>query len=89
MLQDRDALSPAMALGSMSRDGSLGRGSSVGETDIRSKTPPSTPTKVKGKLLGVKVLMLDDSVTLFQVQVTWLYIIVCLYCPMYWPSLTR
>ena len=56
-----------MALGSMSRDGSLGRGS-LGE-GARSKTPPATPSKGKGKLLAVKVLMLDDSITLFQVQV--------------------
>lgn len=55
-----------MALGSMTRDGSLGRGSQ-GE-GARSKTPPGTPNKKTGKLLGVRVLMLDDSITLFQVQ---------------------
>ena len=42
------------------------RGSSA--DGARSKTPPGTPKKV-GKLVGVRVLMLDDSVTLFQVQV--------------------
>jgi len=56
-----------MALGTMSRDGSVGEGARDG---ARSKTPPTTPSKAaaKGKLLGVKVLMLDDSLTLFQVQ---------------------
>jgi len=56
-----------MTLGSMSRDGSVVDG---GREGARSKTPPTTPSKTaaKGKLLGVKVLMLDDSLTLFQVQ---------------------
>ena len=65
-----------MALGSMSRDGSIARGSQAdtkslrgSQTDgARSKTPPGTPKKC-GKLLGVRVQMLDDSITLFQVQV--------------------
>ena len=66
-----------MALGSMSRDGSMARappsetrsikGAQSGD-GARSKTPPGTPKK-SGKLLGVRVQMLDDSVTLFQVQV--------------------
>jgi len=64
-----------MALGSMSRDGSMARGSSVDTKSLRgsqadgarSKTPPGTPKKC-GKLLGVRVQMLDDSITLFQVQ---------------------
>ena len=34
----------------------------------RSKTPPGTPRK-GGKVLSVRVQMLDDSITLFQVQV--------------------
>jgi len=42
------------------------RGSQAGD-GARSKTPPGTPKK-SGKLLGVRVLMLDDSITLFQVQ---------------------
>lgn len=33
-----------------------------------SKTPPTTPKK-SGKMLGVRVQMLDDSITIFQVQV--------------------
>ena len=61
-----------MALGTLSRDSSqmesrsLGRASS--SEGVRSKTPPGTPKKC-GKLFGVRVHMLDDSVTLFQVQV--------------------
>ena len=62
-----------MALGSMSsRDGTLVRGGEAGPAPARprSRTPPGTPRSSKpGKLLGVRVLMLDDSVTLFQVQV--------------------
>eukprot|EP00092_Neocalanus_flemingeri_P004431 GFUD01004766.1.p1 GENE.GFUD01004766.1~~GFUD01004766.1.p1 ORF type:complete len:1020 (-),score=189.29 GFUD01004766.1:493-3552(-) len=64
-----------MALGSMSREGSMARGSQADTRSIRgsqtdgarSKTPPGTPKKC-GKLLGIRVLMLDDSITLFQVQ---------------------
>ena len=60
-----------MALGTMTREGTHDtrslRGSSA--DGARSKTPPGTPKKV-GKLFGVRVQMLDDSVTLFQVQVT-------------------
>ena len=44
------------------------RGSQAGD-GARSKTPPGTPKKT-GKLLGVRVQMLDDSITLFQVQVS-------------------
>lgn len=33
-----------------------------------SKTPPATPKK-SGKMIGVRVQMLDDSITVFQVQV--------------------
>ena len=64
-----------MALGTLSRDSSqmdsrsLGRASSC--EGVRSKTPPGTPKKC-GKLCGVRVHMLDDSVTLFQVQVKYL-----------------
>ena len=65
-----------MALGTLSRDGSSGGGNTMdsrimrgSSTDgARSKTPPGTPKKC-GKLLGIRVQMLDDSVTLFQVQV--------------------
>lgn len=60
----------------MSREGSMARGSQADTRSIRgsqagdgarSKTPPGTPKK-SGKLLGVRVQMLDDSITLFQVQ---------------------
>jgi len=60
----------------MSREGSMGRTSQADTRSIRgsqagdgarSKTPPGTPKKT-GKLLGVRVQMLDDSITLFQVQ---------------------
>ena len=34
----------------------------------RSKTPPGTPKK-GGKMMAIRVEMLDDSITLFQVQV--------------------
>ena len=47
-----------MALGTLSREGSADQ----------ARTPPGTPKKA-GKLVGVRVQMLDDSVTLFQVQV--------------------
>lgn len=33
-----------------------------------SKTPPATPKRT-GKMIGVRVQMLDDSITIFQVQV--------------------
>lgn len=63
-----------MALGTLSRDSSqmdgrsLGRASRASSSEgVRSKTPPGTPKKC-GKLFGVRVHMLDDSVTLFQVQ---------------------
>lgn len=34
-----------------------------------SRTPPTTPKK-GGKMLAVRVQMLDDSITIFQVQVS-------------------
>lgn len=37
--------------------------------DGGSRTPPTTPRKA-GKMLAVRVQMLDDTVTMFQVQVT-------------------
>lgn len=36
--------------------------------DGGSRTPPTTPRKA-GKMLAVRVQMLDDSITMFQVQV--------------------
>ena len=59
-----------MALGTLPRDNSQSQmdARSV-EGGVRSKTPPGTPRKC-GKLVGVRVLMLDDSVHLFQVQVS-------------------
>ena len=44
----------------------MGRG--VSGDGSRSKTPPGTPKK-SGKMMSVRVQMLDDSITLFQVQV--------------------
>lgn len=32
------------------------------------RTPPTTPLKAGGKMLAVKILMLDDTYTLFQIQ---------------------
>lgn len=37
--------------------------------DGGSRTPPTTPRKA-GKMLAVRVQMLDDTITMFQVQVT-------------------
>lgn len=36
--------------------------------DGGSRTPPATPRKA-GKMLAVRVQMLDDTITMFQVQV--------------------
>lgn len=36
--------------------------------DGGSRTPPTTPRKA-GKMLAVRVQMLDDTITMFQVQV--------------------
>ena len=52
-----------MALGTLSREGSADPGPGG-----QARSPPGTPKKA-GKLVGVRVQMLDDSVTLFQVQV--------------------
>lgn len=41
--------------------------------DGGSRTPPATPRKA-GKMLAVRVQMLDDSITMFQVQVKNTYI---------------
>ena len=67
-----------MALGTLSRDSSQMdtrsiRANSSPADGARSKTPPGTPKKC-GKLFGVRVQMLDDSVTIFQVQVN-LYLV--------------
>ena len=64
-----------MALGTLSRDSSQMdtrsvRANSSPADGARSKTPPGTPKKC-GKLFGVRVQMLDDSVTIFQVQVNY------------------
>lgn len=37
--------------------------------DGGSRTPPTTPKKA-GKMLAIRVQMLDDSITMFQVQVS-------------------
>ena len=36
--------------------------------DGGSRTPPTTPRKA-GKMLAVRIQMLDDTITMFQVQV--------------------
>jgi FERM/RhoGEF/pleckstrin domain protein 2 len=43
--------------------------SSPAGVDGGTRTPPATPKK-GGKMLAVRVQMLDDSVTMFQVQVS-------------------
>jgi hypothetical protein len=43
-------------------------GSIGGISTDPSRTPPATPKK-GGKILAVRVQMLDDSITMFQVQV--------------------
>jgi FERM/RhoGEF/pleckstrin domain protein 2 len=62
----------------MTREGSLARGSQGDHSSLRggeeggarSKTPPGTPKKqLSGKMLAIRVQMLDDSITSFQVQV--------------------
>lgn len=42
--------------------------------DGGSRTPPTTPRKA-GKMLAVRVQMLDDTITMFQVQVIKLFYI--------------
>ena len=42
---------------------------SEGSSLASGRTPPATPKKVGGKMLAVKILMLDDTYTLFQIQV--------------------
>ena len=39
--------------------------------DGGARTPPATPKK-GGKMLAVRVQMLDDSISMFQIQVSWL-----------------
>lgn len=45
-------------------DGGISGGAGTG-----SRTPPTTPKK-GGKMLAMRVQMLDDTITMFQVQVT-------------------
>jgi len=52
--------------GGVMEQGTMGRVGVPGET-IRGKTPPGTP-KPGGKMMAVRVEMLDDAITLFQVQ---------------------
>ena len=65
----------------MDPDGGIERGSSLklphshstpAGVDGGSRTPPTTPKK-GGKMLAVRVQMLDDSITMFQVQVIILF----------------
>lgn len=44
--------------------------------DGGSRTPPATPRKA-GKMLAVRVQMLDDSITMFQVQVKRILSLLC------------
>ena len=60
-----------MALGTLPRDNSQSQMDSRSlDGGVRSQSPPGTPRKC-GKLVGVRVQMLDDSVTLFEVQVSY------------------
>ncbi len=62
--------SDSMARGSQGDQSSLrGDHASLRGDGARSKTPPGTPLKLGGKMLAVRVQMLDDSITSFQVQV--------------------
>lgn len=69
----------------MDPDGGVGGGSSMklphshstpAGVDGGTRTPPTTPKK-GGKMLAVRVQMLDDSVTMFQVQVSDVCFILC------------
>lgn len=58
----------------LSSAGSTGGGmhhshSTPAGVDGGARTPPATPKK-GGKMLAIRVQMLDDSVTIFQVQVS-------------------
>jgi FERM/RhoGEF/pleckstrin domain protein 2 len=71
------------ALLNMDPDGGVGGGSSMklphshstpAGVDGGTRTPPTTPKK-GGKMLAVRVQMLDDSVTMFQVQVSDIWVL--------------
>lgn len=60
-------------MGQLSNTGSTGGGmhhshSTPAGVDGGARTPPATPKK-GGKMLAIRVQMLDDTVTIFQVQV--------------------
>jgi FERM/RhoGEF/pleckstrin domain protein 2 len=71
----------------MTREGSMARGSQGDHSSLRggegggarSRTPPGTPKKAGGKMLAVRVQMLDDSITSFQVQVQMIVFIKTVY----------
>ena len=42
--------------------------------DGGSRTPPTTPRKA-GKMLAIRIQMLDDTVTMFQIQVLLIFAI--------------
>lgn len=82
-------------MGTLGRDTQADRGSNMGtlvrgtqvdrisvRDGARSKTPPGTPRR-GSKLLSVRVQLLDDSVTVFQVQVRYcqFYIFLDIYLP--------
>ncbi len=46
---------------------------SVKDGGSRVITPPATPGKIGGKVMNVRVQMLDDQIHLFQIQVFCLY----------------
>lgn len=53
-----------------------------------SRTPPTTPKK-GGKMLAIRVQMLDDSVTMFQVQVSANFNVTSVILVMYWGIVQR
>lgn len=68
-----DANSTRGSTGQLSSAGSTGGGmhhshSTPAGVDGGARTPPATPKK-GGKMLAIRVQMLDDAVTIFQVQV--------------------
>lgn len=50
--------------------------------DGGARTPPATPKK-GGKMLAIRVQMLDDTVTIFQVQVKYLFFLLSLKITLY------
>ena len=66
------------------RNSGAGAQQAGGGGQQQQKTPPNTPHKTGGKMLAVKILMLDDTYTLFQIQVRhgtrlWIVVIFAFY----------